>query len=392
MQQGIIGHRFTVQYAINYLTAAMSQTTNTVSSADAPREPLRLSIVMPAYNVENFIAATLHSILPQMRGGHELILIDDGSTDATVARAQAACAAWPDCAVHIVLQANGGVSDARNHGLALAQGDYIAFVDSDDLLQPGALDGIDAAIANGAPDAIATDFCIWHPGRLSEPLEYHHLSYPPNTVLHGADAILAPYFADRHMYLWCKIIRRQIYLDLGLPLFPSGRVFEDMAILPRLLGACRSLVYVPLVLLHYRQHPVSITKVVTPGWCLDFVQALESARQHLEHAGVGAAVQAEFDHAACHLYLCATKSSFQLPVSAQPRAVRAAMRKIFRRSLFGTVEQALDRMADRHCARQVRQALDDGPVFRLRQTVNRAYKTWQISRRHRRQQSPVRAG
>ncbi|KQQ33656.1 hypothetical protein ASF61_11390 [Duganella sp. Leaf126] len=356
----------------------------------------RLSIVVPAYNVQDFIADTLDCILPQMRDGHELVLIDDGSTDATVERARAAFSAWPRCAVRVVQQANAGVADARNNGVAQARGDYILFVDSDDLLQPGALDGIDAAIAAHAPDVIATDFRIWYPGRTARPLEDHHLSYRPHVVVQGQEAILATYFADRHMYVWCKIIRRDIYLQLGLPLFPSGRLFEDMAVVPRLLAACRTLVYVPLVLLHYRQHPVSITRVITPRWCTDFVLALASARPYLESAGAGdsAAVRAEFDGAATLFYLCAIKTSFGLPASANPAQVRAAVREIYLGSLFGSVEQTLDRLErgalasvtlrnGRRCARQVRQALAGSKWFELRQTVNRAYKTWQMSRQQR---------
>lgn len=360
---------------------------------------LRLSIVVPAYNVQDFIAQTLDCILPQMRDGHELVLIDDGSTDATVDRARAVFAAWPQCLVRVIEQANAGVADARNNGVAQAHGDYILFVDSDDLLQPGALDGIDAAIARHAPDVIATDFCIWYPGRTARLLEYHHLSYPQNVLVQGQEAILSTYFADRHMYVWCKIIRRDIYLQLGLPLFPSGRLFEDMAVVPRLLAACRTLVYVPLVLLHYRQHPRSITRVITPRWCTDFVRALASARPYLEAAGASASasVRTEFDAAASLFYLCAIKTSFELPASTQPDQVRAEVRTIFLASLFGTVEQTLHQLETgqiasvsvrkgRRVAHQIRQALNDSTIFRIRQTVNRAYKVWQIGRQQRRQQ------
>ena len=357
--------------------------------------PFSISIVMPAYNVAELIEETLATILPQMRACHELVLIDDGSTDATMARARAACAAWPQHAIRIVSQARAGVADARNQGVARARGDYILFIDSDDLLQAGALDGIDAAISAGAPDAIATDFCIWYPERSMQPLEHHRLSYPPGTTVRGHDAILSAYFADRHMYVWSKIIRREIYMRLGLPLFPSGRLFEDMAAVPRLLAACRTLAYVPLELLHYRQHPSSITRRVTPRWCIDYVLALESARPHLERAGVGAAVRAQFDIAACHFYMCAVKTSFQLPADIQPQRVRKELRAIFLRTLFGSVDEAIANMAsgrllsanrrsDERCVRQLRHALADDRLFQLRQTVNRFFKNWQNMRQLRR--------
>ncbi|KQQ33657.1 hypothetical protein ASF61_11395 [Duganella sp. Leaf126] len=353
-----------------------------------------ISIIVPAYNAAGFIDDCLAHIVQQMGPAHELIVIDDGSRDDTAARVQAQAAAAPHCALRLIRQANQGVAEVRNVGLQQARGNYILFIDSDDLLQPGVLDRIDAAIDTHAPDVITTDFCFWHPYRADQPLEATQLSYPANVVLHGQDAILAPYFADRRMYAWSKIVRRQIYLDLGLPLFPSGRLFEDMAALPRVLAACSTLVYLPLVLLHYRQHALSITHMTSPRWCTDYVLALASAKPHLARAGVSARVRTEFDGAACLFYLCAIKTSFGMPASDETRQLRAALHAIFLDGLFGTLDQALHnleagkitslRLRDsRRIAHQVRQALAGSKWFELRQTVNRAYKTWQLTRQQR---------
>ncbi|MDR7052180.1 hypothetical protein J2X54_004684 [Duganella sp. 3397] len=355
---------------------------------------LAISIIVPAHNATEFIDECLAHILRQMGTAHELIVIDDGSHDDTAARVEAQAAAAPHCAVRLVRQANQGVAVARNAGLQQARGDYILFVDSDDLLQPGMLECLEAAIATHAPDAIATDFCFWHPHRTDQPLELTRLSYPADVVVHGHDAILVPYFADRRMYAWSKIIRRQIYLDLGMPLFPSGRLFEDMATVPRVLAACNTLVYLPLVLLHYRQHAVSITHLTSPSWCIDYVLALASLKPHLERAGVSAMVRAEFDGASCLFYLCSIKTSFGLPTCSETRQLRAEVRAIFLGGLFGSIEQSLHNLesgkitslnlrSGRRVAYQVKQALTDSTVFQIRQTINRAYETWQLARQKR---------
>lgn len=358
---------------------------------------LSISIIVPAYNATEFIDDCLAHILPQMGPSHELIVIDDGSHDDTAARVQAQAAAAPHCAVRLIRQVNQGLAEVRNVGLREARGDYILFIDSDDLLQPGVLERIEVAIATHSPDAIATDFCFWHPERSEASLEHTRLSYPTDVVVRGKDAILAPYFADRRMYAWSKIIRRQIYLNLGLPLFPSGRLFEDIATVPRVLAACDTLVYLPLVLLHYRQHAVSITHMTSPRWCIDYIWALASVKPHLERAGASTMVRAEFDGAACLFYLCAVKTSFGLPKSSQTRQLRAEVRAIFLGGLFGTIEQSVHNLktgkltslnlrAGRRIAHQVQQALSDSTVFQIRQTVNRAFKNWQMTRQQHRQQ------
>lgn len=88
-----------------------------------------VSIIVPIYNSEKYIEATVRSALRQDFPDFELLLVDDGSTDGTAA----ICRSFTDPRVRYVHQANGGVSRARNRGLAEARGGIIAFLDSDDL-------------------------------------------------------------------------------------------------------------------------------------------------------------------------------------------------------------------------------------------------------------------
>lgn len=99
---------------------------------------MKVSVVVPVYNVEKYLSDCLDSILKQTLADFELILIDDGSTDSSLAIMKRY--ALSDIRVRIVSQANKGVSTARNHGLSLAQGDYVLFVDSDDTILPDTLE------------------------------------------------------------------------------------------------------------------------------------------------------------------------------------------------------------------------------------------------------------
>ncbi|MFO7537083.1 MAG: glycosyltransferase [Chloroflexota bacterium] len=95
-----------------------------------PRPPL-VSVIIPAYNCAAYIAQTVDSVLAQTYAHCEIIVVDDGSTDET-----AHVLAPYNGRIHLARQQNQGVSAARNHGLCLAQGDYLLFLDADDLLLP----------------------------------------------------------------------------------------------------------------------------------------------------------------------------------------------------------------------------------------------------------------
>jgi glycosyltransferase involved in cell wall biosynthesis len=122
--------------------------------------PVRLSLVVPAYNRANLIGATIDSAFAQRRPFHEIIVVDDGSTDDT-----AAVLARYDDRIRTISLANGGVQRARNTGVAMASGDYVVLCDSDDLLEPDFVD-IAAAWLQCHPeiDAVYVNFHVFDEG------------------------------------------------------------------------------------------------------------------------------------------------------------------------------------------------------------------------------------
>ena len=113
--------------------------------------PLLVSVIIPAYNAERFLQMTLASAQAQTYEDLEIIVIDDGSTDATAAIAEAA--AQVDRRVRVVRQENAGVAAARNRGLAEARGDYIAPLDADDEWHPQNVALQIAALKAAGPEA-----------------------------------------------------------------------------------------------------------------------------------------------------------------------------------------------------------------------------------------------
>ena len=99
----------------------------------------RLSYVIPAYNRAGVLAEAAESVLIQLRDGDEVVIVDDGSADDTPLVMRQLAARWGQ-RLQTITQPNGGPGAARNTGMAAARGDWIGFLDSDDLLLPGAVE------------------------------------------------------------------------------------------------------------------------------------------------------------------------------------------------------------------------------------------------------------
>ncbi|WP_438482691.1 glycosyltransferase family 2 protein [Oleiharenicola lentus] len=122
-----------------------------------------VSIIIPCYNAERWLAQTLESALAQSWPHKEIILVDDGSTDRSLEVAQK----FSGASVQIVAQKNSGASAARNHGLRLARGEFIQFLDADDLISPDKIEVQLALLETKPAETIAS--CAW--GRFQENIQ-----------------------------------------------------------------------------------------------------------------------------------------------------------------------------------------------------------------------------
>ena len=352
-----------------------------------------LSIVVPVYNIGPYIEQCLHSILGQLQPHHELIVIDDGSQDNSLALVNKLQAGWKGENFQVIAQPNEGLAGMRNNGVRAAAGDYIVWVDGDDVLAGGILALLDQAIAAQRPDVIACDFNMWHPQEPGKTY-YSTLGYSPDAMLRDPDAFLNQFLARRKMYVWTNVIRREIYARLPDPVFPPGRVFKNISTVPRLLSECASLLYLPQPIIDYRQHPASITQSISEKWCMDFALALPISRRHLHERGASDSVKRHFDITAGHFFISVYKNTYQLPGDAGKR-VRASVRQSFIDNLFGdwagmpeAVARAdtvsFDPAMDRKMIRQVQQALSGSLLFHVRQSAARKLKMWRQARKLRR--------
>lgn len=350
-----------------------------------------ISVVIPAHDCQRHIEQTVRSVLGQLAPHHELIIVDDGSRDNTLALVLKLQDGWNGSNFHVFSQPHGGPASARNHLLQVAQGEYIAFLDGADVMLPGALAAMDKGIGAHRPDVLACDFRLWQP---HEPAATRNvrLGYPVGRLLSDQETILRIFFADRHMYIWSNVFRRDVYAQLRAPVFPPDHLFEDVSTVPRLLSQCATLLHLPHPVIDSRQLPALPT--ITEQWCIDFASALPLAKRHLQERGVAVSVRQHFDIAAAYLYVGVVKNSYRLP-RAEGKRVRALLKPIFAGSLFGDTTSMVatagrddmtsnDRTLDAVIIRQVASALGGGVVVNFKRGVNRKLKLWRRLRQARR--------
>lgn len=181
---------------------------------------MKVSIIVPVYNAAQFIPRCLQSILFQEYEDWECIVVDDGSTDDSWSRIQEICANDPRFI--LLQQENRGVSNARNAGISLANGDAICFVDSDDWCEPRMLARMaDAAERNPGAGRIITQSKVHYPSGLVDLWLINPLGELPATSPH----LFASSTCDAGHVTGSLYVVKNIPLELR---FPKVRLFEDM--------------------------------------------------------------------------------------------------------------------------------------------------------------------
>ncbi|MBR1548241.1 MAG: glycosyltransferase family 2 protein [Prevotella sp.] len=211
---------------------------------------MRLSVIIPVYNVAGTLDRCLESIVGCQLQDMEILLVDDGSTDGSGRM----CDEWQrrDPRISAVHKANGGLSDARNCGIDQSRGDYITFADSDDYLEAGTLEALVSTL-DSHPDYDILEY----PARLHEgALAAESLLTFADEVFTDAGDYWLKTKAYTHTYAWNKMYRRSLF---GTVRFPVGCVFEDAYTLPPLLREARKVATCSTGLYHYMENQHGIT-------------------------------------------------------------------------------------------------------------------------------------
>ena len=219
---------------------------------------LLISVIVPAYNVEKYIARCLDSILNQTYSNLEIIVVDDGSKDDTGVIIDEYESG--DARVKIIHQENRGLSGARNSGLKIATGDFIGYVDGDDTIEYGMYEKmLKACLENEAELAVCSYASVDETGSLISDTIASSNVY----VLPRIEA-LKTYLSDDksyHIYnsVWSKLFKRSIVEGIE---FPEGHNSEDIMYTAKALCNCNTCVFVDEPLYNYVQfRPDSIMNV-----------------------------------------------------------------------------------------------------------------------------------
>lgn len=241
-----------------------------------PETPPWLSVLVPVYKVEPYVRECLESVLEQADEGVEIVVLDDASPDGSMRVVQALRQEWPDRIRVAAHGHNRGLSAARNSLLALANGRYAWFLDSDDMLLPGAIPGLRAIVEREAPDLVICDFRLLResPGLLHRLRgELHRRAYAgrPGEGSGDRDLLLTGLLDGRQLHAWSKIATLDAWRGAR---FPEGRYFEDMAVIGRLCAPVRRWRHVAQPWVGYRQRGDSIMACMTPDKSRDLLQSL----------------------------------------------------------------------------------------------------------------------
>lgn len=198
-----------------------------------------VSVIIPVYNVEKYIRTCLDSVLAQSWTNLEIFLIDDGSDDGS----EKICDEYAgrDKRIIVVHQANRGLSAARNAGLALAHGEYLVFVDSDDCIRRDFVQRLHQLMAEQAADIGICDYECRKKGSFSGRKKKKETLRKLDAVQmlerwHGKDTRI-------ETVVWNKMYRRTVFgIDENRIIFPEGKLFEDVYITHRLIANAQSCV------------------------------------------------------------------------------------------------------------------------------------------------------
>jgi glycosyltransferase involved in cell wall biosynthesis len=227
----------------------------------------KISIIVPVYNVEKYLKTCIESILSQTYKNFELILVNDGSTD----NSGKICDSFSlnDNRVKVIHKSNGGLSDARNAGLELANGDFIGFVDSDDYID----DHMYEELLNNII-LFKSDIAVCGRYDLYEDIKIRKFYINKPIILNNKEVIKKLLtWNNIDSAAWDKLYNRKVFKNIR---FPVNKYNEDIFVMVEILSKIDKIVLIGKPLYYYRHRPNSITSESFSIRKLDLLDATTS--------------------------------------------------------------------------------------------------------------------
>ncbi|MFN4365069.1 glycosyltransferase family 2 protein [Chryseobacterium hispalense] len=235
--------------------------------------PSKVSVIVPVYNVENYLAKCLDSLIRQTHQNMEILVVNDGSTDQSEQIISDYAQKYPD-KIKPFHKENGGLSDARNFGIDRATGDYIGFVDSDDYVSPSMFQEM-AALAekHDAEMVICNIRKVNQHGKIIQKLTQVP-NMPEKIDLENNFSV----FSDISYFACNKLFRKNLFNEKR---FKKNVHFEDIQLIPQLLLDCKTIAQTQNFHYQYLERTDSITKTHTEKG-LDILKAVEDVETYFK--------------------------------------------------------------------------------------------------------------
>lgn len=206
----------------------------------------KVSIIVPVYNVEEYLAKCLDSLINQTLQDIEIIAVNDGSTDNSGELLKTYREKY-STKIKVLDKPNGGLSDARNYGIPHATGEYIAFLDSDDYVELNMYEKMYKKAIDEDSDMVECDFIWEYPNKkkIDVGARYHNKK----------EMII-----NARVVAWNKLIKRSI-LDVGKVDYPKGLRYEDVEFFYKMVPYYNKVSFVKEPLVHYIQRANSISNM-----------------------------------------------------------------------------------------------------------------------------------
>lgn len=232
-----------------------------------------VTVVIPVYKVEKYIDKCIESILNQTYSNLEIILVDDGSPD----NCGKICDNYieKDVRIKVVHKENGGLSDARNAGIDIANGKYITFVDSDDYIDSEYVELLYKTIKKDKSDmAISSHKVIYENGTILKKATEEESILKPKEVL---KRIL--YDDGIDLSAWAKLYKIELFEEIR---YPKGRLFEDAATTYKLVDKCKKISIISKSTYNYIIRRNSITNVNFSEKKMDLIISTEEMCSYIK--------------------------------------------------------------------------------------------------------------
>ena len=275
---------------------------------------MKVSVIVPVFNTEKYIEKCLESLVHQTLGEIEIIIVNDGSLDQSQKIIDKFAEEHSN--IKALYKTNGGLSDARNHGLAVATGEYIAFVDSDDYVELNMFEAMYTKAVEEELDIVVCDTVI----------EYDNYSYILHSNMHFSDDTVCSYIYASPMAC-TRLVSRSVMECFS---FQKGILYEDLNLTPTYITKTSRVGFLERPLYHYVQRNDSIMNQQSFNKrFLDIFRVLENVKSIFEKSGIFLQYHDEIEY----LYL------IHLLRSATLRFIQYKDTKVYLKQIVQTMQE-----------------------------------------------------